>query len=273
MKIQGSLAKMNNYKDVFSAIVSYLLRFVKTNTDGNVELKKDIFFNTETHNTNLQTLVEYSFKKLDPTATILEAIQMLLRDCGTGIKATQGFLEKYNDIGNVIIPFFVREEYGDFVGAYQAVFEKSSAVKKTQKRLQELKSGRRDVDRSGELVYQNFGDTDTVMLYRPVTMRDLYMPFQLAFIKDQRLIYESINPAKNEDGTYTDVELSYTPINGRTEVPIDEYKFYPMEPALAAKSWKNMIICNSGAEENSTVLITFNWIYKYFVNVFLGADG
>lgn len=274
LKMQGSLTRKTNYKDVFSSIISYLLRFVRTNLDDGVEFKKDILFSRERLDTDYQSLIEYSFKKLDPTATILEAMETLLRDCGTAIKASKGFLEKYNDIGNVIVPFFVREEYPDMVNGYMAVYGENARVgAEDPERAKQLESGSEEVDRTGEVMFKNFGREGTTLLYRPITFRDFLMPFQLAFVKDNRVIFESINPARDKDGKLTENERRFTVMNGRTDVPIDDCKFYPMEPQLAAKSWKNMVICNSGQQENSTVLITFNWIYQYYVNVFLGADG
>ena len=71
---------------------------------------------------DMADLVKATFGKISRNATIYEALTQILQDACTSIKTPSGFKDKYMDIGNVLIPFFFKEEYPDKWGLYHSVW-------------------------------------------------------------------------------------------------------------------------------------------------------
>lgn len=124
IKRKKSLASSQSYKEVFEEIMNYVRDYIKVNTNNKYQYHKPLLFN---HNTNcmgfakngndvgndMSSLVGASFKKITKNASIKEAMDILLRDCCTTLKTPAGFKERYMNIGDVLIPFFFKEEYPD----------------------------------------------------------------------------------------------------------------------------------------------------------------
>lgn len=122
------------------------------------------------------------------------------------------------------------------------------------------------------LAAQNFNNTDDLLVLRPMSLRDVHMPFTICFTKGGNVIHESINPSKDKNGNFSEKEKSFICLNGRNELGIANYMYFPTNQDLVQKLWKNMVICNLGQSEGetSTVLIEFNWVYQYYIYNFLG---
>lgn len=114
-----------NYKLLFEKIINYVKRYLKINCDNYWEFKKDVFYGEGTRfdgykklngfdgDLALDTLVTASFNKIDKNASIYEALQILLKDCVTSIKMSDEMKTIFEEIGDVLIPFFFKEEYAD----------------------------------------------------------------------------------------------------------------------------------------------------------------
>lgn len=114
-----------NYKLLFEKIINYVKRYLKINADNYWEFKKDVLYGEGTRfdgykklngfdgDLDLGTLVTASFNKIDKNASIYEALQILLKDCVTSIKMSDEIKEMFEEIGDVLIPFFFKEEYAD----------------------------------------------------------------------------------------------------------------------------------------------------------------
>lgn len=264
---------------------------------------------------------------MDPTCTIYEAMQILLRDAGGPITSTEGFRAGYNDFDYMLVPMFFKEEYADLHGAYQRVYDPVNAskwtdmssnnkkslkwmqkvVRETAKAVDDFTTARKalygkfnDKERNEKfammeksslgqsvssttqlkhekmLICHNFNGTNDALILRPMTLRDVHMPFVLCFTNGGDIIYESINPSKKKDENgktvYTDDEKKFRCMNGRKDLALARYSYYPTNQNLVQKLWKNMIICNTGQQDGagSVSLIEFNWIYQYYLYNFLG---
>lgn len=134
IKLTGeSVTSCDNYKQLFNNIVDYVKRFIKINFDNTLEFKKDVFFGETTmykgkeklngYDKDLtlggeKSLIRCSFNKIDKNASIWEAMNVFLTDCVTSIKMTEELKQAFQDVGNVLIPFFFKEEYSDLRGVY-----------------------------------------------------------------------------------------------------------------------------------------------------------
>lgn len=134
IKLTGeSVTSCDNYKQLFNNIIDYVKRFIKINFDNTLEFKKDVFFGETTmykgkeklngYDKDLtlggeKSLIRCSFNKINKNASIWEAMNVFLTDCVTSIKMTEELKQAFQDVGNVLIPFFFKEEYSDLRGVY-----------------------------------------------------------------------------------------------------------------------------------------------------------
>ena len=104
-------------------------------------------------------------------------------------------------------------------------------------------------------------------MLRQMTMRDIYMPFFLAFGSDKYTgVYEDINPGSSATNTVA--------INGVYQKEIMTMQFNPIDMNTVRKLWKNVIFldCSDGGSGGNCTLIFFSWFFDYFQNVFLKSD-
>lgn len=138
-----------------------------------------------------------------------------------------------------------------------------------------VKNARSQFCNKGQLVINDFNGTKFSLFLRPMTLRDIHMPFSICFTKGTNVVFESINPATDDKGNYTEKESKFTALNGRSNLGIGNYRYFPTNQMLVQKLWKNMVISNAGqqAGQSSTVLIEFNWIFQYYIYNFLGKGS
>ncbi|MBO5827409.1 MAG: hypothetical protein J6R59_02960 [Paludibacteraceae bacterium] len=97
-------------------------------------------------------------------------------------------------------------------------------------------------------------------------MRDIYMPFMVAFGGDkQGGIFEDINPQVEDENQVA--------LNGKYNGMIYDIK-YNSGAGQLYKLWKNIIFlsCAGDSTSGDSVLIFFSWFYDYFTNVFLNES-
>lgn len=289
IKFYPKLNSSPSYKKVFEIIIDYIKEHIKTNTttfektiiqkktvdkDGQekiekqlgfkqkpYELKKDIYFgenvksrgdckNGNDIGAKLDTLVRESFSKIKRNASIYEAMQILLQDACTSLKSPDSFKKMYGEIGDVLIPFYLKEEYPDRLDFYNSIWYDESNKKNTP-------------------WLKNYNGSGEDFVLRPITMRDIYMPFYVAWGGGKKTgIYEDINP----DST---VKSDSAPINGYYQKEILAMQFDPVDVETARRIWKNVIFLDTssgGGSANST-LIFFSWFFDFFQNVFLNENG
>lgn len=124
IKSEGTeVTRCNNYKVLLSKVIDYVKRFIKISTNNYFEFKKDVLFDQNTYfsgnqklngydvDLNLENLIAATFNKIDRNASIWEALSQILRDCVTSIKISNEIKEQFENIGDVLIPFFFKEEY------------------------------------------------------------------------------------------------------------------------------------------------------------------
>jgi hypothetical protein len=142
IKFEGTGVTKNtkSYKELFGKIINYVKRFIKINTDNYFEFKKDVLYDEQTRFDGLQKMNGYdgdidlhhlitaSFNKIDRNASIWEAMEVLLRDCVTSIKMTQEMKDRFETIGDVLIPFFFKEEYSDIKAVYYNLWNRGNEI-------------------------------------------------------------------------------------------------------------------------------------------------
>lgn len=322
---KGLITQRTSYKEVFADILDYIKKHIKVNMLGEYDFRKDLYFTDNmrissdfrlpdadeggiavSENVDMSELITASFAKMPQNATILDAMKILQMDCGRTLKTPKQFAEINQTAGDLIIPFFFREEYQTVIPHYSIVWKEpenesgltqaSSSVSnfgnaaknfftgnfsQASADMTEAASHARDFIRnitSQKMMSNNqYGGKESVLLYRNMTMRDIYMPFYLAFADKQnargsnteKYIFESMNPEKNDKGELTENELAFNTVRGyRRDVIIEGLQSFPYDVEVVKRKWKNIVFVDV-ENGTSSVLIFLRWFYNYFCSVFL----
>lgn len=135
-----------------------------------------------------------------------------------------------------------------------------------------------DSDNTTEVQEAISGDSatasETYMVRRHYFLRNMYMPFDLAFKKEGfSIIFESFNPTYKVDEkgemTVSDDEANYAPMYGYANSGLDDYRAYPIDNRASSTFWKNMIFCFVKGTGTGSSLVYFDWIYRYYHYNFL----
>lgn len=254
------ITEAGNYKILFKYLYDYVLDHIKTNFNNTYSLKKELIFKSSytflgkvisghDDETDMTALVKHTFGKIKRDATIQEALQEIYKDACTTLSTPEKFSNVYEMIGNVLIPFFFKEEYPDPCFLY------TNTCSDVTESVDEL-----------SILNGKFSGEAPQLLYRQLTMRDIYLPFFLAFAsEEQGGIFEDINP--QEDNS------KETALNGKYNGMIYDMKYVSGAGQLY-KLWKNIIFlsCAGDSTSGDSVLIFFSWFYDYFTNIFLNES-
>lgn len=250
-----------SYKQLFKYIFSYVKDHIKTNFNNTYELKKELLFDEtftfvnqkisgNDEGVDMMELIKDTFGKIKRDSTIQEALKIIYQDCCTTLKTPDKFSDVYQKIGDVLIPFFFKEEYPDPSFLYTSI-------------CSNLKNPKTD----NPIYNQVYGGEAPLLLYRHMSMRDIYIPFILAFGNEENTgVFEDINPQKDTE--------KVTALNGVYSGMIYDMKYNCGGTHDAYKLWKNVIFlsCAQDSVGGDSVLIYFSWFYDFFTNVFLNQS-
>lgn len=275
------VTKCKNYKILFSKIIDYVKRFIKINNNNEYEFKKDVIFddkmmfkgksklNGYDDDLELSALVTASFNKIDRNASIYEALKILLVDCVTSIKMTEEIKSIFEEIGDVLIPFFFKEEYADVNAIYynlwhDKVEEQTEVVKKDEKK--ETQESDNKISNFKDIALPSYGGKSSSLLLRNITMRDFYMPFHLCFTYNEDggpFIWEDINP-----------KTFMMTLNGSMKDNLQSLSFRAIDKTAVDKRWKNVVFLDASSESSGCkcTLVFFDWFYKFFLRMFLNSS-
>ena len=163
------------------------------------------------------------------------------------------------DVGNVLVPLFLQNEYEDVKGMYRTFFNISERASSDSIEFSSSKNVMKK--------YQ--------MIKRGFYCKNLLMPFTLAFDGKGKksLIYENINPPTDENGKLAESEDIFLPSNGIMFSPLIESVDIPPTNSLVGLGWKNLVLLSETPNGSSNMLIYWNWIYEYFKAAFLNEKG
>lgn len=139
IRFNTEITKAQSYKRVFEIIMNYIKCHLKINLNDAAHFYKDLLYrqavlcggneyNGYDSGNDMSQLVNASFGKINRNATIREALYQLLKDCVTTLKTPKSFAEAFESIGDVLVPFFFKEEYPDRCFLYPSMWIDSHVV-------------------------------------------------------------------------------------------------------------------------------------------------
>ena len=311
IQFDRNITKTTSYKNVFKYILEYVKDHIQTNLNQKYVWKKDLLYDSncmflgkvssgcDAETADMSWLIEDTFARIPRNATISQALKTIYQDACTTMIAPARFEESYEKIGNVLIPFFFKEEFPDTYFIYPTVWTNSkpksneettaqnaahqdaSSIQETtqnnyqakkqraswQEGLKNLVESRNSQGNKSILYNKEYGGDATMLLYRQMTMRDIFMPFLLAFGSDKyEGIFEDINPQENSKSVFT--------FNGVVKEELQDIQYDPIRIKDLNKLWKNVIFiaCAGDSTSGDSTLIFFEWFYDYFTSVFLNES-
>lgn len=270
--------QVTNYKDFFVCVMDYVKHFMKVNSGNEYDFLKDVLYTSDmtiasgVYNgndtaTDMSLLIQNSLFKVNVDDSIYQAVLQMLNDCCTTLTTPARFSSKNSVVGNVLIPFFFKEEYGDRWGFYNEIWKNGSHASDLIGGMNSETPNSKP-NKDSVLVLQQGRICPLVL--RNMTMRDIYMPFHLAFgVESKCCIFETIFPQEHEK------EQNFIPLNGYYQNEIVSMQFTPISVPLLKKLKKNIMFVDGnvgGGAGFSCALVFYSWIYDYYQNVFLNHD-
>lgn len=270
------ILKCLNYKDFFVQVLDYCKDFIKINMRDSYSYLKEVLYTSDMtlgggiYNGNdggndLSKLLINSAQKIKPDDSIYQAMVQMMKDCCTTLKTPASFSNNNQIIGDVLIPFFFKEEYGDVWGLYHDIWGGTGSVATSTAAIQN--GGGRMLNDSVLVLNK---DQKCPLILRNITMRDIYMPCHVSFsVQNQCCIYETINPDTPEN------EKNFIPLNGTYNYEIAGIQYIPISTPLLKKLKKNILFLDGnqgGGAGCSAALVFYSWIFDYYQNVFLKTD-
>ena len=188
IRFNKDVVNEKTYKGLFMDVVDYVKSFIKVNTNNQFEIRKDVLFGPLTtwkgkerlngydSGLDFEKLIKFSFNKVPRNASIWEALQVFLKDCVTSIKMSDALKTTFASIGDVLIPFFFKEEYSDLQGVYNSLWkdeeqgsgENVSEKKDTEKTGEKKDTVKKDGEKTGEKKDTEKKDDETTPKTRDV---------------------------------------------------------------------------------------------------------
>lgn len=269
---------VTNYKDFFVMVLEYVKHYAKINSNDEYELLKDVLYTSDmtigggVYNGNdmendLSYLVQNSLLKVNIDDSIYQVVIQMMSDCCTTLKTPANFSSNNDVIGDVLIPFFFKEEYGDRWGFYNQVWKNGTDASII---MSEVNSETPNTKPKNDSVLVLTEGRKCPLVLRNMTMRDIYMPFHVAFSTNDRCcVYETIMPQEPEK------EESFISLNGYYQNEMTSLQYIPISVPLLKKLKKNILFIDGnqgGGAGGTCALMFYSWIYDYYQNVFLKHD-
>lgn len=249
---------LGNFGDVYNTILDYagkIINFVhnkKYYIDCTINFIED---NADSYNEILKSVI---FKDLNISMDCYSLLNYIYRHAAKEIAAPPHFTG--DNPGNVLIPLLLQDEIEDIRSEYRRYFKREVKKKITDNITFE----------SSNAPYT----TNASYIRRALYAKNILMPFELAFNSSEdsggkSIIYENINPLKDKNDAILESEKIYLPMNGYVFSPVEDAVDIPPNGANIGLGWKNLALISDTPEGAGNLLIYFNWIYDYYLEVFL----
>lgn len=250
---------LGSFCDIYNTILEYAGKIINIVHNKEYYVDCTINFiedNADSYNELLKSVI---FKDLDISMNCYSLMNYIYRHAAKEIATPAHFTG--DNPGNILMPLLLQDEVEDIRSEYRRYFKRT--VKK------------KIVD---NISFENSNDapyvTKASYIRRALYAKNILMPFELAFnssgeTDEKAIIYENINPLKDKNDNILESEKIYLPMNGYVFSPIEDSVDIPPNGANIGLGWKNLALISDTPNGSSNLLIYFNWIYDYYLEVFL----
>ena len=253
---------LENFCDVYNTILDYAGKIINIVHNKKYYVDCTVNFiegNADSYNELLKSVI---FKELDISMDCYSLLNYIYRHAAKEIKIPEQF--NGDNPGNVLIPLLLQDEIEDIRSAYRKYFNR----RVTKKIIDNI------TFESAESPYT----TNASYIRRALYAKNILMPFELAFnsagkkTNYKSIIYENINPLRDRNDAILESEKIYFPMNGYVFSPIEDAVDIPPNGANIGLGWKNLALISDSPDGSNNLLVYFNWIYEYYLDVFLNRN-
>ena len=267
-----SLKDASTFESGYTMLLQHIFNYTSSLYEGIAIYSKDIKYDwVGNDGGKAKSLWSGTCQSIQAEDSILEALETISKNSVTGMDDFQKYFntsltkQKIASLGentNVLFPLFCREEYDDPYGYYEKYF-----------------TSQQNVSEQIELNSNNTINDKRNYIYRSYTFRNFAQPFLLAFGGSSEsqlagnIIWESINPFTDSEGNYTEEELNFETMMGRTQTPIMNYTVHSIDVEEIKNKWKNVLFFSESENSSSSELVLFDWIFKYWYEIVLKLNN
>lgn len=254
---QPSFPNLSNFGDVYRGIIDYAALCINLLHDKNYYIPRDLILGGPINDQLNPIIKDIVLKGVTIDTSLYSLLNRVYNMAAREIEAPESFSKKAEVKGMILTPLFLQDEWEDFKARYRLYYKDHD-----------------DDDMSEEI---NYGEGDNasikaIMFKRGLYLKHLQMPFQLAFCEEEPMIYETLNPKKNQQGAVAEEEEKFNPLNGYTVTEIEDAVELPFDGNMGGLLWKNLSLMSDGASGSSNALIYFNWIFEYYKHAYLNFE-
>lgn len=255
---QPSFPNLNNFGEVYTAIIDYAALIVNLLHDKKYKIPRDLILGGSINDSINPIIKDIVLKDVTIDTPLYSLMNRVYSMAAREIEVPGTFSKKAEVKGMVLTPLFLNDEWEDLEGYYRTYYSDhdSDAVDE-------------------ELSYSDAGkiSINAKMFRRNLYLKHMQMPFQLAFCEEKPRIYETFNPKMSQDGTLHPDELIFNPLNGYTVSTLKDVVEIPVDAEMSSLLWKNICLMADGAGGSANALIYYNWIFEYYKNVYLNYEN
>lgn len=254
---QPDFPNLSNFGDVYRGIIDYAALCINLLHDKKYYIPRDLILGGAINDQVNPIIKDIVLKGVTIDTSLYSLLNRVYNMAAREIEAPESFSKKAEVKGMILTPLFLQDEWEDFKARYRLYYKDHDSD-----------------DMSEEINYGEGGKVSTkaIMFKRGLYLKHLQMPFQLAFCEQEPMIYETLNPKKNQQGAVAEEEEKFNPLNGYTVTEIEDAIELPFDGNMGGLLWKNLSLMSDGASGASNALIYFNWIFEYYKHAYLNFE-
>lgn len=254
-----SLTNVANFGELYTIILNYAGLIINYIHDKKYCIDCKIYFLDDNNDQYNEIVRGVIFQDIKLTMDCYSFLNYVYQHAAKELAAPVQFTGE--NPGNILVPLFLQDEIADIRNEYSSFFKRTSP----EKIVNNITFGKGKYDITATYISRNF------------YAKNLLMPFELAFTSThpskKSVIYESLNPLRNINGSVVEAEEKYLPMNGYVFTPIEDSVDMPPRGSEIGLGWKNLVLFHDSPGSSGNILIFFNWIYDYYHEVFLNKDN
>lgn len=251
----------NNFGEVYNTILNYAGKIINLLHGKKYKIDCSINFIEDMADSINEFLKSVIFKDLSQSMNCYDLLNYIYKHAAKEIQIPSHFTGEKP--GNVLIPLFLQDEVEDIKLKYRSFFKREVSKQLTDDII--FNSGK------------NGTTTHATLIRRGFYCKNLLMPFNMAFnsseLDKRSIIYESINPLVDKDNNILAAEDIYFPMNGYVFSPIEDAINMPPNGQMTGLGWKNLALISDTPNGMGNMLVYFNWIYDFYLEVFLNHEN
>lgn len=244
----------NHFGEVYFTLIDFAGTIIHFNHNKKYHIPKEVYYISDITDAINPIIKEVVLADRPIDMTCYELLNIIYNSAAREIEPPSNF--KGDKPGNILVPILLHDEFDTADGSYRKYFNREKGFEMFSEK-----------SFSGSKY-----SIDAIYVRRGLFAKGIGMPFELAFSKEQSIIYECFNPKLNADGSLHSDEEPYVFMNGTSTSAFSDVVQTSPNNYMSGLLWKNLAIMNDTPSGGANFLVFFNWIFEMYKAMFL-RDG